>query len=159
MVRWDSPLFTLASDEAMPVDALWHAITTGALKGPTAAAAARPPQAANTLHTLTATTSAITAALLAHLGAMPTATSFVVPSPPAPAPAAAGVQRTGAGRLELRLPVRRVTMPEMQRLKRQYEAVQTKAQQSGGRAKGNWTEEEVASGFVAFLETTWGLRD
>lgn len=55
----------------------------------------------------------------------------------------------------LRLPMRRVTLPEMQRLKRQFEGVQTKAQASGGRAAGIWIEGKVAAGFVGFLEEAW----
>jgi protein KTI12 len=55
--------------------------------------------------------------------------------------------------------MRRVTLPEMQRLKRQYESVQTKAVGSNSRAAGEWTEEGVARGFVAFLETAWDTDD
>lgn len=53
------------------------------------------------------------------------------------------------------MPTRRVTLSEMQRLKRQFEAVQTRAIQSGGIAAGVWTEGEVAQKFVAFLEIAW----
>lgn len=76
---------------------------------------------------------------------MPTADTFPIPSPPAPSP----------GSLVLHLPMRRVTLPELQRLKRQYETVQTKALASNSRAAVIWTEEGVARGFVAFLETAW----
>ena len=51
--------------------------------------------------------------------------------------------------------MRRVTLPEMQRLKRQFEGVQIKAQSSNGLAAGRWSEGEVAVGFVGFLETAW----
>jgi len=37
MVRWDSPLITVAWDEPYPLDAIWEAATTGGKKGPTAA--------------------------------------------------------------------------------------------------------------------------
>jgi protein KTI12 len=53
--------------------------------------------------------------------------------------------------------MRRVTLPEMQRLKRQFESVQTKAQSSGGLAAGRWSEEQVTAGFVSFLEESWGV--
>lgn len=53
--------------------------------------------------------------------------------------------------------MRRVSLPEMQRLKRQYESVQTKAVGSNSRAAETWTEEGVARGFVAFLETAWDM--
>jgi protein KTI12 len=74
---------------------------------------------------------------------MPTASHFPIPSPPA------------GGSLVLNLPMRRVTLPEMQRLKRQYESVQTKAVATNSRAAEVWTEEGIARGYVAFLETAW----
>jgi hypothetical protein len=37
MVRWDSPLFTIPTDEEPPYDVIWKAITTGEMKPPTAA--------------------------------------------------------------------------------------------------------------------------
>jgi protein KTI12 len=37
MVRWDSPLFTIAWDEEPPYDAIWESITKGAKAPPTAA--------------------------------------------------------------------------------------------------------------------------
>lgn len=37
MVRWDSPLFTIAYDEEPPYDAIWESITKGAKAPPTAA--------------------------------------------------------------------------------------------------------------------------
>lgn len=105
----------------------------------------RPKAPPNTLQILTSTTSLITTSLLAHLNAAPTSTTFPIPSPPAPA----------SSGLILHLPMRRVTLPELQRLKRQYEGVQSKAQAGGGRAAGNWSEGEVVKGFVGFLETAW----
>ena len=51
--------------------------------------------------------------------------------------------------------MRRVTLPEIQRLKRQFETTHTRAQASGGMAGGIRGEAEVASAFVAFLETSW----
>lgn len=105
----------------------------------------RPPP--GTLQTLTGTTSLIVSSLLAHLSAFPWTSSFPIPSPPAPR----------AGALVLQLPAgRKPTLSELQRLKRQFEATQTTAQRTGGRAAGNWTEPEVASSFVTFLETVWG---
>lgn len=145
MVRWDSPLFTIPHDEAPPFDAIWSSITTGVKKPPTAAVTIRSKPPTGTLQTLTATTSTIINSLLAHVNTSPTASTFPVPAPPA------------SGQLLLRLPMRRVALPEMQRLKRQFEGVQTKAQASGGRAAGNWTEGEVATGFVGFLEAAWDM--
>jgi hypothetical protein len=51
--------------------------------------------------------------------------------------------------------MRTVTLPEVQRLKRQFERVQTAAQASGSRAAGMWSEGEVAGKFVSFLEQAW----
>ncbi|RSH90674.1 hypothetical protein EHS25_001279 [Saitozyma podzolica] len=143
MVRWDSPLFTIAWDEEPPYDAIWESITKGAKAPPTAAVkmAAKPPL--NTLQVLSNTTSLIVSSLLSHLSHSPNSPTFQVPSPPAGAT------------LVLHLPMRSVTLPEMQRLKRQFERVQTAAQASGGRAAGMWKEEEVARKFVSFLEESW----
>jgi hypothetical protein len=51
--------------------------------------------------------------------------------------------------------MRRVTLPELQRLKRQFETTHTRAQASGGMAGGIRGEAEVAAAFVGFLETAW----
>lgn len=37
MVRWDSPLFTIAPEDDAPFEAIWAAITTGNKKPPTGA--------------------------------------------------------------------------------------------------------------------------
>lgn len=145
MVRWDSPLFTIPYTEPLPLDAIWSTITTGAKAPPTAAVSAPPKPPPNTLQILTSTTSAITTSLLSHLNTTPSATDFRIPSPPA---------RKGGG-LRLRLPMKRVTLSEMQRLKRQFEGVQIKAHSSNSRAAGVGGAEEVAVKFVGFLEATW----
>ncbi|KAI9635936.1 chromatin associated protein KTI12 [Dioszegia hungarica] len=132
MVRWDSPLFTIPYIDPLPLDAIWATITTGAKAPPTAAVLAPPKPPPNTLQILTSTTSAITTALLAHVNATPGSSGFVVPSPPA----------RQAGELRVRLPMKRVTLSEMQRLKRH-------------RAAGVGGADEVAVKFVGFLEATW----
>ncbi|WVR03463.1 hypothetical protein IAU60_000454 [Kwoniella sp. DSM 27419] len=148
MVRWDSPLFTLPWDEEPPFEAIWDAIIKGHKKPPTAAVLQRAKPPPNTLQTLTGTTSLIVTCLLSHLSTFPGTATFPIPSPPA----------SKAGGLVLHLPDRKVTLSEMQRLKRQYEGVQLKAQQSGGiAAAGNWTEADVAQGFVRFLEQIWEI--
>ncbi|ORX34635.1 chromatin associated protein KTI12 [Kockovaella imperatae] len=128
MVRWDSPLVTISPDEEPPLEEIWNIVTKGEKKGPNAARPKPPP---NTLLILTNTTHTITTSLLAHLNAGPATSTYIVPCPPA----------ASAGSLTLHLPMRRVTLPEMQRLKRQ--------------AAGSWSESEVASAFVRFLETVW----
>ncbi|CAD6583746.1 MAG: hypothetical protein TREMPRED_003644 [Tremellales sp. Tagirdzhanova-0007] len=143
MVRWDSPLFTIPWDDGLPFDVIWQSIMSGTKRPPTASVSVKPNPPVNTLQTLTSTTSTIITSILAHVNTSPTAIKYPIPSPPA------------MGGLIIRLPVRRLALPEMQRLKRQYEGVQTKGQISGGQATGNWTEGEVAAGFVAFLEAAW----
>lgn len=143
MVRWDSPLFTIPWDEEPPFSAIWDSITTGAKAPPTAAVAVVPQPPANSLQILTTTTSTIVSSLLAHIASSPGSSIFQVPRPPA------------KELLELHLPLRTITLSEMQRLKRQFERVHTLAIQSNGRAAGTWTEGEVAAKFVSFLEITW----
>ncbi|WRT63655.1 uncharacterized protein IL334_000578 [Kwoniella shivajii] len=146
MVRWDSPLFTIPWDEEPPYEHIWDAIIKGDKRPPPAAVLQRNKPPPNTLQTLTATTQTIVTSLLSHVNSLPGSSTFPIPSPPAPS----------NGSLVLHLPARRVTLSEMQRLKRQYEGVQVKAQKSGGlAAAGNWTEGEVATGFVRFLEEIW----
>lgn len=108
--------------------------------------ATKPP--ANSLQVLTSTTSLITTSLLSHINASPSASAYPIPTPPAPS----GTQ------IILHLPPsRRLTLSELQRLKRQFESVQTRAQSSGSRAAGlSWSEGAVAGAFVRFLETHWG---
>ncbi|OCF36093.1 protein KTI12 [Kwoniella heveanensis BCC8398] len=151
MVRWDSPLFTIPWDEESPYENIWNAIIKGDKKPPPAAVLQRAKPPPNTLQTLTSTTQTIVTSLLQHLNTMPNSPTYRIPSPPAATP----------NGLILHLPPdRRVTLSEMQRLKRQYEGVQVKAQQSGGlAAAGNWTEGDVAVGFVGFLEQIWDTRD
>lgn len=55
----------------------------------------------------------------------------------------------------MKLPMKRVTLSEMQRLKRQFEGVQIKAHASGNRYAGVGGVKEVAAKFVGFLEATW----
>ena len=105
----------------------------------------RSSAAPNTLQTLTNTTSTITTALLQHINAQPTSSTFTIPSPPASSP----------GDLILHLPLRRVTLPELQRLKRQFEGTFRGATVSGGMAAGLRGQGEVAAAFVGFLETAW----
>ncbi|WWC66893.1 uncharacterized protein I206_100800 [Kwoniella pini CBS 10737] len=147
MVRWDSPLFTIPWDEEPPFEEIWNAILKGDKKPPPAAVLQRNKPPPNTLQTLTKTTQLIVTSLLSHISSLPGTTTFPIPSPPSPS----------SNSLILHLPPgRKLTLSEMQRLKRQYESVMQKGQQSGGiAASGNWSEEEVATGFVRFLEQLW----
>lgn len=98
------------------------------------------------MQVLTGTTSTIVQAVLAHLQAGG-GTTLPIPSPPA-AP--------GSGLVLNLPPARRPTLSELQRMKRTYESNQMAAQKLGSKGAGNWTEAGVASGFVTFLQTTWG---
>ncbi|KAL7418918.1 kti12, chromatin associated [Cryptotrichosporon argae] len=144
MVRWDSPLFTVAWDEPAPAAAVWDAVTSGRRAPPTQAVLARNKPPPNTLQTLTTTTTTIITALQSYLSLAPSATTFAVPAPPAPGP------------LTLRLPGRPLPLPELQRLKRQFEAAQMQGPRSGAASAGLWTESEVGSAFVSFLGAAWG---
>ncbi|TYJ56719.1 hypothetical protein B9479_002489 [Cryptococcus floricola] len=146
MVRWDSPLFTIPWDENPPYEDLWNAIIKGDKKPPTSAVLQRSKPPPNTLQTLTATTSLINSSLFTHINSLPGSTTFPIPSPPAPK----------GSSLVLHLPDKKITLSEMSRLKRQYESVQVKAQSSGGlAATATWSEEEVSTGYVRFLEQVW----
>lgn len=63
--------------------------------------------------------------------------------------------------LVIRLPPRVLTLSELQRLKRQYEAMQTKGLIQGGQGTGEqvWTEDDLMRGFVRFLEGVWETAD
>ncbi|EIW73277.1 hypothetical protein TREMEDRAFT_24439 [Tremella mesenterica DSM 1558] len=127
MVRWDSPLYLILPSDPIPFSSIFETITKGFKAPPTAAVkrnAAPPP---NTMQVLSGTTSHIISTLLTHLNAIPTSTSFSIPSPPS----------SPDTNLVLHLPMRRVLLPD------------------NGMAAGNWSENEVASAFVKFLEIQW----
>lgn len=176
MVRWDSPLFVIPFDESPPFETIWTAITTGYKKPPTSAVAQPKAAPVNSLSILSSTLSLITNLLLEHLRINPSTSTFKIPSPPAPTPINAvngNGQGNGHGKgkrkeedeergqegLVLRLPMKTITLSEMQRLKRQFEGVQVKNQTNHSKGAGMWSQEEVAMKFVSFLENVWDTAD
>ena len=55
---------------------------------------------------------------------------------------------------KIHLPARNITLPELQRLKRQFVTIHKKAITLGSTEKGavDWSEEKVAEKFVEYLE-------
>ena len=179
MVRWDSPLFSIAWDDDLlnnnpktsdnpdeparsrntTLDDLWIAVTTGSKKGPTAAvvSAAKPPPDA--LQVLAKTISAVVTSLQTHIALNPS------PSPPFPlVPSGSSREKkpttssSSTERFIIHLPPRSISPSELQRLKRQFEGIQKRALISGGTGarEGNWTEEVVGERFGRYLMECWG---
>jgi protein KTI12 len=181
MVRWDSPLFSIAWDDDLmndnlkdednpdeppqqpkntTLDDLWMAVTTGSKKGPTAAvaSAAKPPPDA--LQVLAKTISAVVTALQVHISLNPS------PSPPFPlitpnssrSSKPTTTSSSTTDRFLIHLPPRSISPSELQRLKRQFEGIQKRALISGGTGarEGNWTEEVVGERFGRYLMECWG---
>lgn len=145
MVRWDSPLFVIPFSEDPPFDAIWDSIMTGAKAPPNKAVQAPPKPPPNALQVLSNTTSTIITGLLAHINAFPGSDTYPIPAPPA----------SEKGKLVLHLPIKTPTLAEMQRHKRQFENAQIKAHTTGAKVTMTWSEGDVASKFVGFLEATW----
>jgi hypothetical protein len=61
----------------------------------------------------------------------------------------------------LRLPPRAVNLAELQRLKRQFEAIQREGFKRGGQGvlRAGWGETEWAEAWIRFLEGQWGTGD
>ncbi|KAL0068714.1 kti12, chromatin associated [Marasmius tenuissimus] len=144
MVRWDSPLFTILwTDEQIPGQQIWEAITSGNIKPPnsgTQAVAKAPTDALLTLEKMTLTVvSAIMAEQSQSQGGVGGATTLPL---------------TAALKLQITLPFRHLTLSELQRCKRQFVTVHKKAITLGTTEKGqvDWSEEAVAEKFVAYLE-------
>ncbi|KAK1232637.1 kti12, chromatin associated [Marasmius sp. AFHP31] len=144
MVRWDSPLFTILwTDEQIPGQQIWEAITSGNIKPPnsgTQAVAKAPTDALLTLEKMTLTVvSAIMAEQSQSQGGVGGATTLPL---------------TATLKLQITLPFRHLTLSELQRCKRQFVTVHKKAITLGTTEKGqvDWGEEAVAEKFIAYLE-------
>ncbi|KAL0575598.1 kti12, chromatin associated [Marasmius crinis-equi] len=144
MVRWDSPLFTILwSDEAVPGEQIWEAITSGNIKPPNSGTQAVAKAPTDALLTLEKTTLTIVSAIMAEQAQSqggvggPTTLSLSTHLKP-----------------KIDLPVRHLTLSELQRCKRQFVTVHKKAITLGTTEKGqvDWSEEAVADKFVAYLE-------
>ncbi|KAI0355598.1 chromatin associated protein KTI12 [Trametes cingulata] len=143
MVRWDSPLFTVPwTDEDVPIDDIWKAITEGTVKPPNAGTQAVPKAPTDALRTLEHTTTAMVAAIMAEQSA----------SGGLGGPVTLSLSATTKPRVNL--PPRNVTLSELQRLKRQFVTVHKKAITLGTTEKGavDWSEESVAEKFALYIE-------
>ncbi|KIK19612.1 hypothetical protein PISMIDRAFT_658945 [Pisolithus microcarpus 441] len=143
MVRWDSPLFTVSwTDEDVPADDIWRAITEGVVKPPNTGTQAVAKAPTDALRTLEHTTASIVTALVseqANSGSLGGATTITVSS---------------TVKVRTTLPPRNVTLSELQRLKRQFVTLHKKAITLGTTEKGvvDWSEQSVADKFVVYLE-------
>lgn len=143
MVRWDSPLFTVSwTDEDVPADDIWRAITEGVVKPPNTGTQAVAKAPTDALRTLEHTTASIVTALVseqANSGSLGGATIITVSS---------------TVKVRITLPPRNVTLSELQRLKRQFVTLHKKAITLGTTEKGvvDWSEQSVADKFVVYLE-------
>jgi len=145
MVRWDSPLFTVAwDDDDVPGDSIWQAVMSGVKRPPNRAAetAVKPPT--DILNTLEQTTTTL-------VGLIRSAQQTL------PSPDAGGtitVPFSSELRFSLALPNRNVTIAELQRLKRQFTTAHKKAMSQSvvGRAEMDWSETKIAEKFVDYLE-------
>ncbi|EJU01920.1 chromatin associated protein KTI12 [Dacryopinax primogenitus] len=145
MVRWDSPLFTVAGDdEDVPGDAIWQAIMSGVKRPPNRATetAAKPPT--DILHTLEQTTTSLVSLIRSAQQSLPSPDFG----------GAVNLPLSPVLKFTLALPNRNVTTAELQRLKRQFITAHKKAMSQSvvGRAEMDWSEGKIAEKFVDYLE-------
>ncbi|KZT55936.1 chromatin associated protein KTI12 [Calocera cornea HHB12733] len=145
MVRWDSPLFTVApEDEDVPGDAIWQGIISGVRRPPNRATetVVKPPT--DILHTLEQTTTAIVGLIRSAQQSLPSQDSGGTVSLPL----------SSELKFSLTLPNRNVTTAELQRLKRQFITAHKKAMSQSvvGRAEMDWSEGKIAGKFVDYIE-------
>ncbi|KAI5832839.1 chromatin associated protein KTI12 [Schizophyllum commune Tattone D] len=144
MVRWDSPLFTITwTDEELPMDSIWDAVTHGNVKPPNAGTQAVVKAPTSALQALEQTTTALVSAISTHpsvVDGFGGKISLAIPG--------------SSDKMELRLPPRTLTLPELQRLKRQFVTVHKKAITLGTTEKGtvDWSERSIARKFAAYVE-------
>ncbi|KAI5987325.1 chromatin associated protein KTI12 [Pisolithus marmoratus] len=142
MVRWDSPLFTMSwTDEDVPADGIWRAITEGMVKPPNTGTQAVAKAPTDALRTLEHTTASVVTALVseqANSGSLG-GTTTIAPS--------------STLKVHITLPPRNVTLSELQRLKRQFVTLHKKAIMLGTTEKGvvDWSEQSVADKFAVYL--------
>ncbi|KAF8744944.1 hypothetical protein AX14_012769 [Amanita brunnescens Koide BX004] len=143
MVRWDSPLFTVMwSDKNMPYEDIWNAITRGNVKPPNMGTVAITKTPINALYVLENTTTGLINAVMGLQAMSETGGG------PASLPWSDGQS------IRIMLPERRVTLAELQRIKRQFITLHKKAITLGSTEKGNmdWVEEKIAEKFVQYVE-------
>ncbi|KAI6131936.1 chromatin associated protein KTI12 [Pisolithus thermaeus] len=143
MVRWDSPLFTVSwTDEDVPADDIWRAITEGVVKPPNTGTQAVAKAPTDALRTLEHTTASIVSALVseqANSGSLGGTATITLSS---------------TLKVRITLPPRNVTLSELQRLKRQFVTLHKRAITLGTTEKGvvDWSEQSVADKFVVYFE-------
>ncbi|KAG8682931.1 hypothetical protein FRC11_014160 [Ceratobasidium sp. 423] len=143
MVRWDAPLFTIPwSDETIPGEDIWRAITLGDKRPANQAVASIVKPPSDALQVLDQTTASI-------VGAIMSAQSTLGGS-------GGTVSLSGSGPLpNITLPGRHVSLPELSRHKRQFVAARKKAVTqglAGNKGEMDWDTESVAKKFVEYLE-------
>lgn len=144
MVRWDSPLFTvLWSDEDVPGNDIWTAVTEGFVKAPNAGTSAVAVAPTDALHTLEQTSTAMVTAIMSEQ-----ANNAGLGGPI--------LVKFGDVNTNITLPPRSVSLSELQRLKRQFVTIHKKAITLGTVEKGavDWNEERIADKFVTYLQET-----
>ncbi|KAL1689434.1 chromatin associated protein KTI12 [Schizophyllum commune] len=144
MVRWDSPLFTITwTDDELPMDRIWDAVTHGNVKPPNAGTQAVVKAPTSALQALEQTTTALVSTISTHpsvVDGLGGKVSLAIPG--------------SSEKVEVRLPPRTLTLPELQRLKRQFVTVHKKAITLGTTEKGavDWSEGSIARKFAAYVE-------
>lgn len=163
MVRWDSPLFTIPwSDETIPGEDIWRAITSGDKRPANQAVAAvrsvflylninlgrlqiaKPPSDA--LQVLDQATASIVGAIMSAQSTLGGSGGTVPLAITAPQPLPT---------IDITLPMRHISLPELSRHKRQFVAARKKAViqgLAGNKGEMDWDAESVGRKFVEYLE-------
>ncbi|KAK7035299.1 kti12, chromatin associated [Paramarasmius palmivorus] len=143
MVRWDSPLFVvLWNEQDIPSSQIWEAVTSGNIKPPNSGTQAVAKAPTDALLILEKTTLSVIAAIMSEQSQRQSIGGDVV------LPLSADLKTS------IDLPLRTLTLSELQRCKRQFVTVHKKAITLGTTEKGavDWTEGRVVEKFVRYLE-------
>ncbi|TDL26087.1 chromatin associated protein KTI12 [Rickenella mellea] len=143
MVRWDSPLFTVdRTDDDVPGEQIWTAITSGVVKPPNAGTSKAAVAPTDALHTLEHTSAAMVTEIMSQQSANPGMGGV------------ATLPLSDSLRPKITLPLRNITLSELQRMKRQFVTIHKKAITLGTTEKGSvdWSEASVADKFVTYME-------
>ncbi len=137
MSRWDSPLFTIPFDDASPpIEAIWEAMVGSDGKAKVVkqhhATMAAPPTDADALQYVESTTAAIIASVTAYQQDHPGESG--------------GTLKVPKAQQAIQLPTATVSLPQLQRLRRQYLALMRTHRME---------KERVADGFVNFMNRSW----
>ncbi|KZT21384.1 chromatin associated protein KTI12 [Neolentinus lepideus HHB14362 ss-1] len=147
MVRWDSPLFTVAWEDAdVPAHDIWKAVTEGIVKPPNVGTQSVPKAPTDALRVLESIATQTVSAIMSA--------QSLAPSLGGPATLSLPSSSSSTLTVRINLPPRNVTLSELQRLKRQFVAVHKKAMVIGTTEKGQveFGERDVAEKFVQYLE-------